>query len=174
MNYFTSERVVGLQHRSDEQGFLAALDDWERAVQGYKARLLQVRAQLPNDMRQLIDTVALHDARVLDMWWGGRSQFTITLHPESEPSRLVVLIYSLIEPPAVVQDVLPICERIAREIRNQYTLAFISTNTKHDGTYRPVQVRVQSPKGASVMTRPGYVAPLAESGNAAPQSKERN
>jgi Ca-activated chloride channel family protein len=76
--------------------------------------------------------------------------------------------------PEVVQNVLPICERIAREIRNQYTLAFISTNTKHDGTYRHVQVRVRSPKGASVTTRPGYVAPLAESGNAASQSKERN
>lgn len=41
------------------------------------------------------------------MWWGGRSQFTITLHPESDPTRLVVLTYSLVEPPAVEPDVLP-------------------------------------------------------------------
>jgi hypothetical protein len=41
------------------------------------------------------------------MWWGGRRRFTITLLPESDPSRLVVLTYSLVQPPEVEQDVLP-------------------------------------------------------------------
>ena len=58
-------------------------------------------------MQQLTDSVSLHDAWVLDMWWSGRTRFGITLLPESDPSRLVVLTYSLLEPPAVEQDVLP-------------------------------------------------------------------
>ncbi|HZU21851.1 MAG TPA: VWA domain-containing protein [Terriglobales bacterium] len=76
--------------------------------------------------------------------------------------------------PDTVQDVQPICVRIAHEIRNQYTLAYVSTNTKHDGSYRPIQVRVRSPKGASVTTRAGYVAPGARAGDAAPKSEGRN
>jgi hypothetical protein len=107
MKYFTAERILRLQDRSQEQAFRAALEDWERALAEYRERWQQVRPELPADLGQLLDTVSLHDARVLDMWWGGRSQCTITLHPESAPSRLLVLTYSLLEPPDVRPDVLP-------------------------------------------------------------------
>jgi hypothetical protein len=107
VNFFTSQRLVRLQDRSNEQNFVAAPEEWERALEAYKQHLLRVQGALPHDMKQLLDTVSLHDAQVLDMWWGGRTQFTITLHAWSDPSRLVVLSYSLVEPPAVEQDVLP-------------------------------------------------------------------
>jgi hypothetical protein len=107
MNYFTPERVARLQERSDEQSFLTALDDWERALEKYKEQWQRVRVALPDELQGLLEKVYLHDARILDMWWGGRSQFTITLHPESDPSRLVVLTYSLVVPPQVENNVLP-------------------------------------------------------------------
>ncbi len=44
------------------------------------------------------------------------------------------------------------------ELRNQYTLGYISTNTAKDGTYRKIEVAVAEP-GASVSARPGYYAP---------------
>jgi hypothetical protein len=107
VNYFTSERLVKLQDRSNERNFLAALDDWERALDEYRRRLRRLRGELPNDLQLLLDTRSLHDSRVLDMWWGGRTQFTITLQQDSETARLVVLTYSLTEPPHVSEDVLP-------------------------------------------------------------------
>jgi Ca-activated chloride channel family protein len=67
--------------------------------------------------------------------------------------------------PDSLKDVTPICERIARDIRNQYTIAYVPTNRKRDGTYRSVQVKASESGGKhlSVRTRTGYFAPLAES-----------
>jgi Ca-activated chloride channel homolog len=64
--------------------------------------------------------------------------------------------------PESLKEVGPICERIARDIRNQYTLAYIPTNRKRDGTYRVIQVKASAPgRGRlSVRTRTGYFAPL--------------
>jgi VWFA-related protein len=64
--------------------------------------------------------------------------------------------------PESLKDVTPICERIAHDIRSQYTLAYVSTNRKQDGTYRALQVKVSAPgRGRmSVRTRAGYFAPL--------------
>jgi VWFA-related protein len=65
--------------------------------------------------------------------------------------------------PEALKDVTPICERIARDIRNQYTIAYVPTNRKRDGTYRVIQVKA-SARGygrLSVRTRTGYFAPPA-------------
>jgi VWFA-related protein len=63
--------------------------------------------------------------------------------------------------PESLRDVLPICERIAHEIRNQYTISYVPTNQKQDGTYRALQVRAATPKGGLfVTTRVGYLASL--------------
>jgi len=44
------------------------------------------------------------------------------------------------------------------ELRNQYTIGYVSTNQVKDGTYRRIQVLVDAP-GAVVSARPGYYAP---------------
>jgi Ca-activated chloride channel family protein len=64
--------------------------------------------------------------------------------------------------PETLRDVQPVCERIAHEIRNQYTLSYVPTNQAQDGTYRGIQVRAATPEGRGlyVTTRPGYIAPL--------------
>jgi Ca-activated chloride channel homolog len=65
--------------------------------------------------------------------------------------------------PRSTKEAVPICERIARNIRNQYTIAYVPTNTKQDGTYRTIQVNASATgRGQlSVRTRVGYRAPLA-------------
>src|SRR5579863_6368940 len=65
--------------------------------------------------------------------------------------------------PASLADVTPICERIARDIRNQYTFAYVPTNRKRDGTYRVIRVKASAPAYGrlSVRTRSGYFAPSA-------------
>jgi Ca-activated chloride channel homolog len=64
--------------------------------------------------------------------------------------------------PENVADVKDICENVAHDIRNQYTLAYYPTNTKRDGTFRSVQVDVIPPRGRGKLvarTRNGYYAP---------------
>jgi len=64
--------------------------------------------------------------------------------------------------PRSLSDVVPICERIARDIRNQYTLAYVPTNQRPDGLYRGIQVKAGPPGGGRLLvrTRVGYYAPL--------------
>lgn len=71
--------------------------------------------------------------------------------------------------PENVEDVHTICEQVAHDIRNQYTLAYYPTNTKRDGTFRSVQVEVIPPRGRGKLvarTRNGYYAPGSPAGAA--------
>ena len=64
--------------------------------------------------------------------------------------------------PATLQDILPICEQIAHDIRSQYTITFAPTNKKQDGAYRVIDVKAHQTAGGrrfSVITRAGYSAP---------------
>jgi Ca-activated chloride channel homolog len=65
--------------------------------------------------------------------------------------------------PESSKDIVPICLQIAHDIRNQYTLAYVPTNKKRDGTYRVIQVKASAPgRGRlSVRTRTGYFAQSA-------------
>jgi Ca-activated chloride channel family protein len=47
---------------------------------------------------------------------------------------------------------------VDEELRNQYNVGYISSNTAKDGSYRRIQVAVNSP-GAQIAARPGYYAP---------------
>jgi hypothetical protein len=107
MKYFTPERYLRLGNLDDKQAFLAAHEDWEQAVKEYAAHLRRLRDQLPVGLKRLVESVYLHDARVLGMWLGRVSRFTICLQPESDPSRLAVLTYSLLEAPTVNKLALP-------------------------------------------------------------------
>jgi Ca-activated chloride channel family protein len=70
--------------------------------------------------------------------------------------------------PGSLDQVKPVCEQVAREIRNQYTLGYYPTNTARDGTFRTVHVDVNPPHGLGkllVRTRTGYYAPKGSSGD---------
>ncbi len=65
--------------------------------------------------------------------------------------------------PGALSDVVPLCERIAHDIREQYTLAYAPLNRRQDGTYRVIHVNATAPGHGrlSVRTRAGYYAPSA-------------
>ncbi len=66
--------------------------------------------------------------------------------------------------PKSLDEVDATCVQIARDIRNQYTLAYSPTNAKQDGTFRSVRVEATPPRGKgrlTVRTRTGYYAPPA-------------
>ena len=71
--------------------------------------------------------------------------------------------------PENVEDAHEICEQVARDIRNQYTLAYYPANTLRDGTFRTVSVDVLA-KGRGKLaarTRNGYYAPIPAASDAA-------
>jgi VWFA-related protein len=64
--------------------------------------------------------------------------------------------------PENVEDVHNICQQVAHDIRNQYTLAYYPTNDRRDGTFRAVSVEIIPPRGRGKLvarTRNGYYAP---------------
>ena len=63
--------------------------------------------------------------------------------------------------PHSLSDLVPICEQIARDIRTQYTIAYVPTNRRQDGTYRTIQVKASAPGRGRlfVRTRTGYTSP---------------
>ena len=62
--------------------------------------------------------------------------------------------------PGQLNDVVGICERIARDIRNQYTIGYVSTSPAKPGAYRSIRV-VAGAAGYGklvVRARAGYIA----------------
>ena len=62
--------------------------------------------------------------------------------------------------PGQITEAVEICERIAKDIRDQYTIGYSSSSEKRDGTYHKIRLTVHSTKGGklSVRTRAGYSA----------------
>lgn len=61
--------------------------------------------------------------------------------------------------PGQRNDVAAVCERIARDIRNQYTLGFVSSNEEQTGAFRSLRaVARMGKRKLSVRTRSGYIA----------------
>jgi VWFA-related protein len=64
--------------------------------------------------------------------------------------------------PFSMKDVEAAYEKILAQIRAQYSLGYVSTNTKTDGQWRKVEIKVTRPD-LRVRTRKGYFAPYKES-----------
>jgi VWFA-related protein len=62
--------------------------------------------------------------------------------------------------PAHLEDTVAICRQIAHDIRNQYTLGYVSTNTTKNGAFRNVRVEAVAPGQGKLLvrTRSGYIA----------------
>ncbi len=107
MKFFTPERYLSLANLDDKQTFLAAHQQWEEALSAYGEQLQRLGEKLPRGLRRLVEPVYLHDARVLAMYQD-KELFLITLQPEPDPGRLVVLGYVLVEEPTIEQQALPV------------------------------------------------------------------
>jgi VWFA-related protein len=96
------------------------------------------------------------------------SIYTIGIYTEEDPDQNPGALQQLSKAtggeaffPQTLPEVTPVCERIAHDIREQYTLAYSPTNRNPDGAYRAIQVKAKAPgRGSlSVLTRAGYYAP---------------
>lgn len=60
--------------------------------------------------------------------------------------------------PKDLEEIDKIVPEVAREIRNQYTIAYTPTNDSLDGTFRRIAVAVNAPGRPTVRSRNGYYA----------------
>ncbi len=62
--------------------------------------------------------------------------------------------------PKETGEVVQICERIAEDIRNQYTIGYVPSNQRYDNAYRTIHVTATGRRGEKyvVRTRAGYIA----------------
>jgi Ca-activated chloride channel family protein len=63
--------------------------------------------------------------------------------------------------PTTMKDVEGMYEKIVAQIRAQYSLGYASTNTKQDGEWRKVEIKVKRPD-VRIQTRKGYFAPYRQ------------
>jgi Ca-activated chloride channel homolog len=63
--------------------------------------------------------------------------------------------------PSAMKEIEEAYDMIVSQVRSQYTLGYISTNTTTDGRWRKVEIRVRTPaaSGARIQSRKGYFAP---------------
>jgi Ca-activated chloride channel homolog len=69
--------------------------------------------------------------------------------------------------PSNLKELEKIYEKIQREIAARYGLGYLSTDTRKDGAWRKVEIKLkrQDLKGAKLRTRMGYFAPYREGGH---------
>lgn len=93
--------------------------------------------------------------------------YTIGIFDEDDPDRNPNVLKRLAQVtggeaffPGHPNDVVAVCERIARDIRNQYTIGYVSGNASHPGTYRGIRAvaRATGKGKLFVRTRSGYIA----------------
>ena len=60
--------------------------------------------------------------------------------------------------PFQASDLAESFQRIARELRSQYSLAYVSTDSAHDGSFRKISIKTDE-KGLRVQAKTGYFAP---------------
>lgn len=89
-------------------------------------------------------------ARTLPDTRGSHAQFVLRRFAEQTGGRAFF--------PADVKDLQFIYGEIKAELSSQYSLAYESSNSRRDGQFRRVAVRVDR-SGAQARTRPGYYAP---------------
>jgi len=67
--------------------------------------------------------------------------------------------------PISMKEIEAAYERIVLQVRAQYMLGYVSTNTARDGRWRKVEIKVRRPelKGVRIQTRKGYFGPYQAS-----------
>jgi VWFA-related protein len=105
--------------------------------------------------------------------------YTIGIFDEDNPERNLRALKQLAKAtggeaflPGSAKDVVPICRRIAYDIRNQYSITYQPTNKKQDGSFRAIAVTAKAQDGRRLLvrTRSGYYAPMKS--RALPKSEQ--
>jgi len=93
---------------------------------------------------------------------GIRSRTTEELNGPSLLDELTDMTGGRVFPVENLNDLPDIAAKIGMELRNQYVLGYKPSNSRHDGTWRKIKVRLRPPRGLpplNVYAKTGYFAP---------------
>jgi Ca-activated chloride channel homolog len=111
--------------------------------------------------RELIELLKASDATVYAIGYLEQYTSSSRLEPRMELERFAGLTGGQAFFPTSIKDVDKMYEKIQREVAARYNLGYVSTDTRTDGAWRSVDVRLtrKDLKGVKLRTRGGYFAP---------------
>jgi Ca-activated chloride channel family protein len=109
-------------------------------------------------VKQFLRAAEQSEVAVFAVGLFGDSEAPAAARGRHELDELTELTGGVAHYPPDVDQVHSVALEIARQIRNQYTLAYAPLDQTLDGSYRSVRVKVTGPDRATVQTRPGYRA----------------
>ena len=134
------------------------------AVDGQKILLVytdggDTRSELT--FSDLLDLLKSNDVTVYSIGYLENQPASARTQQQSQLQRMAAITGGQAFFPTSVKDLEKIYEKIQREIAARYSLGYLSNDTRKDGAWRKVDIRLKRPelKGAKLRTRAGYFAP---------------
>ena len=109
----------------------------------------------------LVDLLKSSDVTVYAIGYLENQTSGSRLQAQSQLQRMAMITGGQAFFPSNIKELDKIYEKIQREIAARYSLGYLSTDTRTDGAWRKVEIKVKRPdlKGAKLRTRTGYFAP---------------
>ena len=113
-------------------------------------------------LSQLIDMLRISDVTVYALGYLENQSSTARHDQRMQLQRLSAMTGGQAFFPTSVKELGSIYDQIQKEIAARYSLGYTSADTRADGKWREVKIRVKRPdlKGLKIRTREGYFAPL--------------
>ena len=109
----------------------------------------------------LLDLLKSSDVTVYAIGYLENQSSSARTQPQNQLQRMAQITGGQAFFPSNVKELDKIYEKIQREIAARYSLGYVSSDTRKDGAWRKVTIKVKRPdlKGAKLRTRTGYFAP---------------
>jgi Ca-activated chloride channel homolog len=113
-------------------------------------------------LSDIVDGLKAADVTVYVVGYLEHQSSSLRSSLQMELSRFAQLTGGLALFPTSVKEVDKMYDKIEREIASRYSLGYLSSDTRTNGAWRSVDIRLKRPdlKGVRLRTRPGYFAPL--------------
>ena len=171
-----TERLIERIRRRKPDGWTALYDavgvylHSVGAVDGQKILLLytdggDTRSELT--FTDLLDLLKSADVTVYTIGYLENQPSSARPSQQSQLQRMAAITGGQAFFPTSIKELEKIYEKIQREIAARYSLGYSSTDTRKDGAWRKVDIKLRRPdlKGARLRTRTGYFAPYREGGH---------
>jgi VWFA-related protein len=111
---------------------------------------------------ELLDVIKASDVTIYAIGVFDRQSSTMRFEQQTVLRQIAEATGGQVFFPPSVKDLDRVYAQVASEIRAQYTLGYVSTNERPDGTWRKVEIKVNRPdaRDLRVRSRRGYYAPF--------------
>ena len=123
----------------------------------------------------MLDLIKASDVTLYAVGYTERQSGSTRMQQRNDLERLAAATGGLAYFPGVAKDLDGVFEKIRQELAARYSLGFVSTDTRTDGAWRDVDIKLlrSDLKDVKIRTRRGYFAPYKETGGGAPARARR-